>query len=197
MNGRTSETVLEQVEALNNLGYKASPAIFDITSSTEIRHFVNSLTNLNILVNNAYSGGAGSIQTSSKKEFLDSFRISVVSTQELFLATLPLLKKSVSMAGDAAVLNICSMYAVVAPDLENYSSKSVANPPFYGAAKAGLLNWTRYAAAEFASDGIRVNSICPGAFPSKKSQKDRRLMEVLTQKVPMKRLASRKRYPSP
>jgi NAD(P)-dependent dehydrogenase (short-subunit alcohol dehydrogenase family) len=40
------------------------------------------------------------------------------------------------------------------------------NSPFYGAAKAALLQWTRYAACEFGKEGIRFNSVTPGPFPS-------------------------------
>ena len=47
-----------------------------------------------------------------------------------------------------------------------FRSAGAANPPFYGAAKAALLQWTRYLACELGPQGIRVNEISPGAFPS-------------------------------
>jgi NAD(P)-dependent dehydrogenase (short-subunit alcohol dehydrogenase family) len=36
----------------------------------------------------------------------------------------------------------------------------------YGAAKAGVVHLTRVAALEYAKERIRVNCVCPGAFPS-------------------------------
>lgn len=37
--------------------------------------------------------------------------------------------------------------------------------PHYGAAKAALLQFTRYAACHLAPLGIRVNAVSPGPFP--------------------------------
>lgn len=36
----------------------------------------------------------------------------------------------------------------------------------YGAAKAGAIHLTRIAALEYAKERIRINCVCPGAFPS-------------------------------
>lgn len=54
------------------------------------------------------------------------------------------------------VVNIASVSAV--------TSWPYAAP--YCAAKAGVVHLTRVAALEYSKDGIRVNCVCPGAFPS-------------------------------
>src|SRR3546814_20239229 len=56
------------------------------------------------------------------------------------------------------------MYGKVAPDPRVYGSVP-GNPAWYGAAKAGLLQLTRYLAVALAPDRIRVNAISPGPFP--------------------------------
>jgi NAD(P)-dependent dehydrogenase (short-subunit alcohol dehydrogenase family) len=55
-----------------------------------------------------------------------------------------------------AVVNTASVSAVTA--------WSHAAP--YGAAKAGVVQLTKVAALEYAKERIRVNCVCPGAFPS-------------------------------
>ena len=67
--------------------------------------------------------------------------------------------------GNGSIINICSMYSVVAPDPELYAgTQHSPNPPGYSIVKAGLLAFTRYSAGFLAP--IRVNAISPGAFPN-------------------------------
>ena len=81
------------------------------------------------------------------------------------------------------------MYGLVSPDLRVYDSALGSNPPFYGAAKAALLQLTRYAACELAKDKIRVNGLCPGPFPAPAvSDEHPHLLDKLTHKVPLGRV---------
>ena len=76
----------------------------------------------------------------------------------------------------------------------NLSSAS-ANPPLskaftYSSAKAAVLNLTKNLAREWAIQGVRVNAIRPGFFPTKWSQKNflnkRRINDIMKH-TPMKR----------
>ena len=60
----------------------------------------------------------------------------------------------------------------------------------YAASKGGLVNLTRELAAQWASDGIRVNAIAPGFFPTDLTAEmfeDDRGREWLRRRTPMKR----------
>ena len=107
----------------------------------------------------------------------------------MLIASLVGLRNSVKEIGDASVINIASMYGLVSPDLNIYDTVQSSNPPFYGAVKAALIQWTRYAACEFGPEGIRVNSISPGAFPSELVQKENpEFIRRLEHKIPMGRI---------
>ena len=54
-------------------------------------------------------------------------------------AAVPLLKER-----RGNILTIASMYGHVAPDYRMYDSERFANPPSYGAAKAGVIQLTKY-----------------------------------------------------
>jgi NAD(P)-dependent dehydrogenase (short-subunit alcohol dehydrogenase family) len=141
------------------------------------------------LINNAYNGGAGKITTSTQEAYASSYAMTVLAAHNLVIAALPSLRKAVNDYGDASIINLASMYALVSPDQSIYGSVADVNPPFYGAAKAALLQWTRYAACEFGVEGIRVNSISPGPFPAVSIQKENPIfVNMLAKKVPLARI---------
>ena len=63
-----------------------------------------------------------------------------------------------------SIINIASMYGLVAPNPGIYGTSGQNSPPTYGAGKAGVLQLTRYCAANLAAKNIRVNCLTPGTF---------------------------------
>jgi gluconate 5-dehydrogenase len=66
--------------------------------------------------------------------------------------------------GGGSIVNIASMYALVAPSPALYEGMAFANPPGYSAAKAGMVALTRYIASFWGRWGVRANAILPGPF---------------------------------
>ena len=67
--------------------------------------------------------------------------------------------------GQGVIINVCSIYGLVAPDQRLYRREGEApqyKPVSYSATKAGVLGLTRYLAAYYAGKGIRVNALTPG-----------------------------------
>jgi NAD(P)-dependent dehydrogenase (short-subunit alcohol dehydrogenase family) len=191
INSRSKERSEALVNNLKASNFSADTAVFNVAVQEEVESFFSSLDNqpLHILINNAYAGGAGTIEHSSANAYQESYDISVIAAHNLIKTALPNLRCAVQESKDASVINIASMYGMVSPDLGIYNSAFSANPPFYGASKAALIQWTRYAACEFGHEGIRINSISPGPFPSENVQKnDPDFIEKLKKKVPMGRI---------
>lgn len=191
INGRNRERVEESVAALCSSGLTATPAIFDINDEAAVEQWFARYGDLPLhgLVNNAYAGGAGSIETAADDDYRNSYEVCLVSAHRLLKNALPGLRAAHQKCGNASVVNIGSMYGLVSPDQRVYENKRVANPPFYGAAKAALIQWTRYAACEFGREGIRVNAISPGPFPSDTVQANNpEFVAILADKVPMGRI---------
>ena len=82
-----------------------------------------------------------------------------------------------------SIINYCSMYGLVAPDLRIYGDNPQKQPPNYGAGKAGVAQFTRYAAGALAGYNIRVNAVTPGPFPNPANQSDAQFNEKLAQKT--------------
>ncbi|MBQ8249424.1 MAG: SDR family oxidoreductase [Clostridia bacterium] len=80
---------------------------------------------------------------------------------------IPYMKKT-----GGSIITYGSMYGVVSPDLRIYGDSDQRQPANYGAGKAGVQQFTRYAAGALAPYGIRVNCVIPGPFPNPKSKAD-------------------------
>jgi NAD(P)-dependent dehydrogenase (short-subunit alcohol dehydrogenase family) len=59
----------------------------------------------------------------------------------------------------------------------------------YSASKAAVVNLTRNVAREFGTQGVRVNSICPGFFPAEQNRKllDQERIDNIMRHTPMNR----------
>jgi NAD(P)-dependent dehydrogenase (short-subunit alcohol dehydrogenase family) len=190
VNGRSHQKVSELIEYLKSKKLNARAAVFDITDYDQVRDFFENFRDkkIDILINNAYSGSTGSSITSSMDDFRESYEVSIVAAHNLFQLTLPYLRVASQNNGSASVINIASMYGSVSPDFRIYGNSTKQNPPFYGAAKAALIQWTRYLSCEFAKEGLRINSISPGPFPSSVVKKeDVLLYQKIKEKTPLGR----------
>lgn len=88
-------------------------------------------------------------QFASKNRIYDIFELNFISPIELLRQLYK--KKKLSM--NASVVAVSALSGI-----ERFSSRNSV----YGASKAALSSFMKFCALEFASRGIRVNSVCPG-----------------------------------
>jgi NAD(P)-dependent dehydrogenase (short-subunit alcohol dehydrogenase family) len=193
LNGRSDKAV-KLVEKINSRGLKASAAIFDVTDSEAVAMAINRLEiehgRLDVLINNAYFGKTGTIETAIDDDFRSAYEIAVTAAFRLVQQAKPLLEKAAGInPGGASVINIASMYGMVSPDPAIYGDSGMNNPPFYAAAKGGLIQLTRYLACHLAACKIRVNSISPGPFPPQEiAEKNPVFFKELCRRNPLGRI---------
>lgn len=66
--------------------------------------------------------------------------------------------------GYGNIINISSIYGVVAPKFEIYDNTPMTMPIEYAAIKAGLIHLTKYMAKYFKGMSIKVNALSPGGI---------------------------------
>jgi gluconate 5-dehydrogenase len=135
-------------------------------------------------VNNAYAGRAGLLGSLERGDVEETIARGL---GDVVMATEAAAGRMRGRGG--AIVNVASMYAVVSPQPDAYRDHpDFHNPPAYGAAKAGVLAFTRYAAVHLAADGIRVNAVSPGAFPRPEVQGATDFIRQLEQRIPLGRI---------
>lgn len=167
---RSQDKLEKLADEIRGEGNIAHTACFDIVQEDACRSMIQHLEKqsgrLDGIVNCAHSGKPATIETSAYNDFELAQKIHMNAPFFLIKEGLELLKKSAKhMSGGAAVVNIASMYGLVSPNPEIYGSSGSNNPPYYGAAKAGMIQLTRYLACHLGKYNIRVNSVSPGPFP--------------------------------
>ena len=159
----TSTSELKINKLIKSLKSKEKKNCFPIFQKFEnikdIQSFVKKYYNINfnILVNNARD-------ISNLKFDLNSYDQIENFNKEIFLAVaLPyflstkLKKKSIK-----SIINISSMYGVVAPNKNLYVDKYKSSPIFYGISKAAQIHLTKELAVRLSHEKIRINSVSYG-----------------------------------
>lgn len=144
---------------------------------------------IDVLVNcAAYGGGAGGKSSEFRVDKIDdaTWNETVDGTLGVVFRCTREIIPFFDKQGGGNIINIGSMYGLIAPDYEIYGDLP-GNPPAYGAGKAGVLQFTRCCASFFAQRNIRINSITPGAFPNITPASDRAFISRLSNKAMMKR----------
>ncbi|WP_400191287.1 SDR family oxidoreductase [Hymenobacter sp. B81] len=138
-----------------------------------------------VLINNAvYSRGNRPDQLTDE-EFAFGLDGSMGTTYRCIREILPYFRQR----GSGKIINVASMYGVVAPDFTAYAATpQFTNPPHYGAAKAGVIQLTRYFASFLGPENIQVNCVTPGAFPSATVQQHPEFVRELEQRIPLGRI---------
>ena len=124
---------------------------------------------VDVLINNAFDFGKrtgfnardGKLENASFEQLRASFESGVywsIQATQFF-------GQKMKRHGWGSIINICSIHAIVVPEPDLFEGTDRFNPPGYSMAKAGLLQFTKYAAS-FLSPEVRVNAISPGIIPN-------------------------------
>ena len=142
--------------------------MYDLPTFAAVLDEIATKEAVDVLVNNAYELGPntgfnteeGTLEQATLEQWTRHF------TSGVYWPALTVQKLGPGMItrGRGSIINISTMYALVAPDPRLYEGTSFINPPGYSAAKAATLAFTRYVASFWGSHGIRANAILPGPF---------------------------------
>jgi NAD(P)-dependent dehydrogenase (short-subunit alcohol dehydrogenase family) len=183
--GQQAQAFADSLPGSGHLGMAFEQAQTE-TIPAFIEEVVARLGRVDVLVNNAYGGTAPDIDTASAEDFDNAFHTGVTA---YFLLAREVVHHLRQRKAAGSIINIASMYGVVASYPSAYEDLPVNSPPNYHALKGGVVHLTRHLAAYWAGDNVRVNAISPGPFPKPQTQEEMpEFIERLSAKVPLGRM---------
>ena len=137
---------------------------------------------LDVLVNSAVVARGGGFDEQTPDYWDYSAQGNMVGLFAMCKAFVPAMVEQ----GRGSIINISSIYGVVANDPSLYEGTDMKQPPDYTFVKAGMINFTRYLANYFGKKGVRANCICPGGYAT--GEYPGPFLENYTRRCPVGRL---------
>jgi|TARA_R110000824_G_scaffold274069_1_gene462735 NAD(P)-dependent dehydrogenase (short-subunit alcohol dehydrogenase family) len=161
----------------------------DISKTSDLKYAFKSIFQkegkIDVLINNAFYCKGTCPETLSDSEWSIGIEGVVGSAFRAMREVIPFFKGQ----NNGRIINISSIYGLRSPDFNIYKNFPLhRNPPHYGAAKAALLQLTKYYACILGPHGITVNALTPGAFPSSDVHKDVGFIKELESKTALNRV---------
>lgn len=139
----------------------------DITSKSSLQNAIQILQSkyarIDALVNNAYPRNKQYARHFFDVEY-DDFVENTGMNLGGYFTTSQQFSLYFKEQGFGNIINISSIYGVIAPKFEIYNDTTMTMPVEYAAIKAGLIHLTKYMAQYFKGLNIRVNTLSPGGI---------------------------------
>ncbi|MDD5022582.1 MAG: SDR family NAD(P)-dependent oxidoreductase [Candidatus ainarchaeum sp.] len=175
---RHKEKCEKTASEIEKLGVKTLAIECDVAKEEDVKQLVENTVKkfgkLDIMVNNA---GVLLQKPTEEVEQNEWNRIIDINLKGIFLGTKYALKQ-MKKQKNGNIVNIASIAA-----LKGYPQLSV-----YCASKGGIVSFTKSVAIEFASQGIRINAILPGAIESdmtKTGPNPEKTLEMYKKQIPI------------
>ena len=152
-----ADLTLEQVKAQ---GGQAHAQVCDIANSASVDAVIADILarhgRIDILVNCAGGGQRIGFVETTDEEWFTQINANLSGAFYTMRAALP----GMLARKNGAIVNVASISGIIG-GLPSKGTQGRSGPA-YGAAKAGLIGLTKWAAREFGKHGVRVNAIAPG-----------------------------------
>lgn len=181
------------------------PLAVDVTKPESLAaardRIIQQFGHIDVLVNNAaindmFENPALAADLSKFENFpLATFqKVLEVNVTGVFLAA-QVFGTPMAVQGSGSIINVASTYGIVGPDQSIYRNaageQTFYKSPSYPMTKGAVVNFTRYLAAYWGPQGVRVNTLSPGGV---ENSQDAFFVQQYSAKTPLGRMAAATDY---
>lgn len=190
---RNPDLLNEAVDRLGSLGtlrgYHA-----DVTSPSEVQavreRIETELGQVDVLINAAAGKSENFFEPFETFPLSDWNEVMNINVNSAMVCS-QVFGKPMADRGAGSIINILSIYGIVAPDQRiyegsEYLGRAINTPAIYSASKAALWGLTKYLSSYWGAQNVRVNAVTPGGVFS--GQNDT-FVERYSARVPLGRMA--------
>jgi NAD(P)-dependent dehydrogenase (short-subunit alcohol dehydrogenase family) len=168
--GRDETRANEVLAAIETAGGKARFIAADLANFDDVQRLADATSEVDVLVNNAGVFPGGPTEQTTGEAFDLTFDVNVKAPFFLTAAIAP----QMAAKGGGAIINISTMAATI----------GMNGLAAYGASKAAVESLTKAWTAEYAAQGVRVNTVAPGPTRTPASAAMGAMFEVLAASTP-------------
>jgi len=163
MASRNQEKLQAQAEEFRQAGLDVTALELDQGNEDSVNALLRQVVELaggvDILVNNAVLRPMAD-WSSPAEAFARSMEVNATGVFTMTRA----FGEHMAERGGGSIINVGSIQGMVGPDFTLYEGLGWGTPPDYFFHKAGMINFSRFAAAKLGPRQVRVNTISPGGF---------------------------------
>ena len=155
-----------------------------------VQKAVSKYDHVDVLINNAATQTEHFFEPFEEYPLEDWNKVMSVNITGMFLCC-QAVAKEMERKRSGSIINIASIYGVVAPDQSIYRGaiyrgKQINTPAVYSTSKGAVISLNRYLASYLAQYGIRVNTVTPGGVYSGQNEA---FVRKYSEKCPLGRMA--------
>jgi NAD(P)-dependent dehydrogenase (short-subunit alcohol dehydrogenase family) len=155
---------IESVRKLQSEGLDVEGVTLDQSNEANVLSFLEKVSNEfktpDILIN------AGYIRPMQKffRDTTDNWDKSMSVNARGMFVTCRAFGDEMAKQGQGSIINISSIYGMVAPDMGIYEGSDFETEPDYPFIKGGIISFSKYLSSYYSKNNVRVNCISPGGF---------------------------------
>lgn len=161
---RNRDNYLMSVRKLQSSGLDVEGVTFDQSNETNVLHVVEKISKDYKIPDILINSGSSRPMQKFFHDTVDNWDKSMAVNARGMFITCRAFGNAMAAQGRGSIINISSIYGMVAPDMSIYEELDFETEPDYPFIKGGIISFSKYLSSYYSKQNVRVNCISPGGF---------------------------------